>query len=660
MSAAAKRSFAALSIHNYRLYFAGQIASLAGNWMQIVAELWLILQLTDSGAAVGIATALQFAGILFFGALGGALADRFDKRKLLIVTQTAMAAPALALFAFSLAGAAELWVVYALIAVRGLVLAVDNPARQAFVVEMVGRDRVVNAVSLNSIIVHSARIAGPAIAGTLIAIWGVTPCFAVNALTFIAMIAALALMRPSELQSPPEHDGGRPSDRRRVPPRDAHAGVAYAAAADGGTGNPRLQLPGDHAAARPLQLRRRGLLLFAVDDRDGRRRDRRLAADGSRSSLGLRVTAAGAGFFSLAALLAALAPTLPLEMAALVLLGGASVIFAASINTGLQLAAEPHMRGRVMALYSIVFLGSTPIGGPIAGWLSGAVSPRAALVMGGVTAALVTVAALQASRRGRCGGRGEQRPRGHPSRSTPAPEERRRRRAPGELAGRITAEGGGGGAGGGGRLGRRGRRREPASRDEPHTNELGQRAEHADRAAGPGDRGASAGGGEGRLPATTTYRRAEYSLTQGPGWSEGGGERGKREEREEEGGRREGGGGRRQGPARRPSHRPILEKASSRQAGSRSGTAPQADARLRDRLQADSRTTITVGGPGTPWGCSPGWSRRFAAPFVGGGGFGGGVGRVFLGTAFPVTVTPGAVAFHAFGGRAGWSPGEIG
>ena len=172
MSAALRKSFASLQVPNYRLYFGGQVVSLAGNWMQIVAELWLILSLTGSGVAVGLATALQFAGILLFGALGGALADRFDKRKLLMVSQTGMAVPALLLFVIAATGVAEAWMVFALIGLRGLVLAVDNPARQSFVIEIVGADRVVNAVSLNSVLIHSARITGPAIAGIVIALAG--------------------------------------------------------------------------------------------------------------------------------------------------------------------------------------------------------------------------------------------------------------------------------------------------------------------------------------------------------------------------------------------------------------------------------------------------------------------------------------------------------
>ncbi len=161
MTAAVRRSFASLTVPNYRLYFSGMLASLAGSWMQIVAELWLILTLTGSGVAVGLATALQFTGLLLLGAWGGALADRFDKRRLLMVTQAAMALPALALFALWVAGLVTVPVVLALIAVRGVALALDIPLRQAFVIEIVGRDRVINAVSLNSVLVQGVRLPGP-------------------------------------------------------------------------------------------------------------------------------------------------------------------------------------------------------------------------------------------------------------------------------------------------------------------------------------------------------------------------------------------------------------------------------------------------------------------------------------------------------------------
>ncbi|MCB0871604.1 MAG: MFS transporter, partial [Solirubrobacterales bacterium] len=167
MIAALRRSFDSLSVPNYRRYFKGQVVSLSGNWMQTVAEVWLILSLTGSGFAVGIATALQFLPIMLFGALGGSLADRFAKRDLLMVTQALLIVPPLVMLGLTATGLVTPMMIFGLILIRGSLLAIDNPARQAFVMEMVGPDRIVNAVSLNSVIVHSARVAGPAFAGIL-------------------------------------------------------------------------------------------------------------------------------------------------------------------------------------------------------------------------------------------------------------------------------------------------------------------------------------------------------------------------------------------------------------------------------------------------------------------------------------------------------------
>src|SRR5215211_996639 len=202
VTAALDRTFSSLRIPNYRRYCAGQIVSISGNWMQIVAEMWLIVQLTGSGAAVGITAGLQFLPVLLFGAWGGVLADRFDKRALLTITQLCMAIPALALWGLTAGGAIEAWMVFALVLLRGSVTAIDNPARQAFVMEMVGPDRVVNAVALNSVVVHTARIVGPAAAGAVIALVGVSTCFAINAATFVVMIAALRLMDRRALLTP--------------------------------------------------------------------------------------------------------------------------------------------------------------------------------------------------------------------------------------------------------------------------------------------------------------------------------------------------------------------------------------------------------------------------------------------------------------------------
>jgi len=381
VSAGLRRSFDSLAVPNYRRYFAGQLISLSGNWMQTVAALWLVLSLTGSGVAVGLTTALQFLPMLLFGAWGGLLADRFHKRQLLMVTQVLMAVPALGLFAVTALGIAAPWMVYLAVATMGLVNSVDNPTRQSFVIEMVGADRVVNAVSLNSVIVQSARIAGPAVAGVLIALLGVAPCFAVNALTFVAMIAALWSMDPRQLSAAPRAGRERGAIR---------AGLRYVWA------TPELAVPlalmalvgtfgFNFQVVLPMLARfsfEGGAGVYAV----------LVSAMGVGSVAGALVTGAhgrtGPGLiggaalaFGATALLAAAAPGLAVEILALALLGAAAVTFAATINSTLQLAVEPQMRGRVMALYSVVFLGSTPIGGPLTGWLSQTYDPRFALLL---------------------------------------------------------------------------------------------------------------------------------------------------------------------------------------------------------------------------------------------------------------------------------------
>ena len=406
MRSALGRSFESLSVPNYRLYFAGQLVSLSGNWMQIVAEMWLILQLTGSGVAVGITSALQFLPMLLFGAWGGLLADRLSKRRLLILTQALMAIPALALWGVTAAGVVTPAMVFALVFARGAVNAVDNPTRQSFVMEMVGGDRIVNAVSLNSVLIHSARIVGPAGAGAMIATVGVEPCFLVNALSFVAMIFALRAMEPAELSAAPR------ADRE---PGAVRAGIAYVAT------NPSLAIPmAMMALVGTLGFNFQVILplLANFTFEGGAAAYTSLAAAmaagsvvgalaaGARGRVGPRLLiAASLGFGGLAAVAAA-APTLPLAAIALAPVGAASVTFAAGVNSSLQLGADPTMRGRVMALYSIVFLGSTPIGGPIAGWLSETVSPRAALLLAAAAATIAAIGAWFAyERSGSLGGR---------------------------------------------------------------------------------------------------------------------------------------------------------------------------------------------------------------------------------------------------------------
>jgi MFS family permease len=381
LTAAIRHSFNSLEVPNYRRYFAGQLISLTGTWMQTVAAIWVILTLTDSGVAVGLTTALQFLPMLLIGAWGGLLADRLPKRKLLMTTQALMAIPAVWLLAVTATGVVAPWMVYLGVFAMGAVNAVDNPTRQSFVFEMVGPDRVVNAVSLNSVIVQAARIVGPALAGILIATVGVVPCFALNALTFVAMIFALRGMDPARLHAAPvaEHERGAIRAGLRYVRRTPELMVPLALMGLVGTlgFNFQVVLPllakfsfesGAMTYAALVSAMAVGSIAGAL-------------VNGHRGRTGPRLIAGGALAFGISALLAAAMPSLALEILMLALLGAAAVTFAATINSTLQLAVTPEMRGRVMALYSVVFLGSTPIGAPLTGWLAQSYDPRVALLL---------------------------------------------------------------------------------------------------------------------------------------------------------------------------------------------------------------------------------------------------------------------------------------
>jgi MFS family permease len=394
-----RRSVASLTLPNYRRFFIGQVVSVSGNWMQNVAAMWLVLHLTGSGTAVGLTAAAQFTPLLLVGAWGGLIADRLPKRRLLTITQALLALPPLILFGLVTTGSVQAWMVIALAFAGGCVTAFDNPARQSFVVEIVGADRVVNAVSLNSVVVQSSRIAGPGAAAAVIALGGVGPCFLINGLSFFVMIAALRRMNPLELQPAP------PAVREKGQLR---AALRYVAA------TPALRLPlvmmavvGTFSFNFPTLLPLLAKFTFHGTATAFALLSGALAAGsitgaltmGSRERVDNRFLALSAFAFGALTLVAAIAPSYGLMLVALALVGVASVSFSAGTNSAVQLAATPEMRGRVMALYSIVFIGSTPIGAPIVGWLSSAVDPRAGLALGGIAALGTGLVALLGPRR---------------------------------------------------------------------------------------------------------------------------------------------------------------------------------------------------------------------------------------------------------------------
>ncbi|HUF83084.1 MAG TPA: MFS transporter [Acidimicrobiia bacterium] len=390
-----RRTFRSMSVRNFRLYFFGQFVSATGTWMQSIAQMWLVLQLTGSGVALGITTALQFTPMLVAGAWGGVVADRVDKRRLLVTTQILSGGLAGLLAAITAFGVVELWMIYGLALLLGCVTALDNPARRAFVVEMVGAEHVSNAVSLSSALFTAARVFGPALAAVVIAVAGVSWCFLANAGSYLAAIIAFLLMRRREFVSV------EPIPRA---PGQLREGLRYA------WSTPALRVPlvmtaviGTLAFNAQVVLALLARRTFAGDAGTygalyaalsiGAVAGALIAAHQQAATQRFLVLAAAAYGALLTA--AAVAPTLAIEMAVLVPTGAAGVAFVAMANGVLQTHTAPAMRGRVMALFSVAFLGSTPIGGPIVGWVSQAFGPRAGLALGGL-AALATAGVVWA------------------------------------------------------------------------------------------------------------------------------------------------------------------------------------------------------------------------------------------------------------------------
>jgi MFS family permease len=391
-----QRTFASLKIRNYRLYFFGQAVSLCGTWMQTIGQTWLVLQITKSGTQLGLIVAAQFLPVLFFAPFGGIVADRFDKRKILYFTQSASAMLALVLGILVATGSVQLWMVYVLAILLGCVNTIDNPARQTFIFEMVGKDSLQNAVSLNSTQVNLARVIGPAIGGGIIAGLGLAPCFFINALSFIAVLIALFMMTAEELNPAPkaEHKKGQLMEGFRYIKSNKILRETLLMMAIIGT------LTYEFAVILPLvaQFTFHGnagtYAALTVAMGLGSMAGGLYTASRKKIKPGTLVNAAW--LFGATMLLAAIAPSFILVLAALVLVGFFSINFLSTGNTTLQLESEPSMRGRVMSLWTMAFLGSTPIGGPIIGFIGEHAGPRWGLVLGGIAALVAaSIGALQ-------------------------------------------------------------------------------------------------------------------------------------------------------------------------------------------------------------------------------------------------------------------------
>jgi MFS family permease len=406
---------------NYRLFFFGQLVSVIGTWMQTIAQSFLVLEMTHSGTQLGLTTAVRFLPMLLFGPAGGLFADRHDKRRVLYVTQ-ALAGLLAAAFAICLAaGGMHLWVVYVLAAALGFVNVFDNPARQSFISEMVPETDLPNAVLLNSVAMNMARVFGAAVGGTVAAVLGLTLCFTLNAVSYGAVLLSLALMSTAALypaKKVAKKKGQVVAGLRYVrTQREILVPLIMIAVVGTLAWEFQVTLPLMassvfhgwifHNAAAAYGVMASVMGAGAVVG--GLVSAGRSRAAGAPASSGPRSLCLAAIGWGIAITAAALAPNMPVELIAMAFVGYGSITFNSLAKTSLQLAAKPEMRGRVMALWALAWLGSTPIGGPIVGWIGQEAGARWALIVGGVaTLACGLVALSWAIGHGRASGRGRE------------------------------------------------------------------------------------------------------------------------------------------------------------------------------------------------------------------------------------------------------------
>lgn len=385
-------------MRNYRLYAGGQLASNTGTWMQRTAQDWLVVELTHgSGTALGTTMALQFLPMLLFGLWGGVIADRFPKRRILMVTRASMGVVSLILGLLVLTGGAHLWHIYALAFGLGLITTVDNPSRQSFVVEIVGREHVPNAVALNSATFNTGRVLGPAVAGLLIGFVGMSPVLLLSAATYVGMLAGLGMMRERQLYAAEPVRKGRGRVRE---------GLRYV------RGSPVLLLPiiiggvlGTFAFNFQLMIALMAKHTFGRGASEFGLLSSALAVGAlvgallaaRRRQASQRAVVGAAVAFGVLAVVSGLMPTYIAFMLLLIPVGICTQMFGTSANAFLQLRSAPAVRGRVMALYVMVFLGGKPLGAPLMGWVGETLGARFTLIIGGLlsmTVAVVVAAVL--------------------------------------------------------------------------------------------------------------------------------------------------------------------------------------------------------------------------------------------------------------------------
>ncbi|MCI3276807.1 MFS transporter [Streptomyces cylindrosporus] len=386
--------FASLRIRNYRLFAIGQTISVVGNWMQNIAVGWLTLQLTHSGTVLGIVTGARYLPVLLLGVWGGLVVDRHDTRTLLTVTQICFAAQAAVLTLLSWAHLTTLPLLVLLMLTIGFTNAFDNPARQSLISELVDREHLANAVAVNSTCINTAKLLGPGLAGLVIAALGVTPCFALDTVSFLAVIASLHMLRTAEML---------PAQREVRAQGQIRAAVAYVCR------TPELLYPmvmvyvtGVFTWEFPVSLPLLTTSAFHAGP-SGYGAAMAVMSAGAvlggfvavrRRRLGTRSLAVSAVIWGTLICAAALAPTLAVTLAALLCVGSASITFNSSAKTLMQLTAAPQMRGRVLSIWSIGWLGGTVVGAPAVGAIGATWGARSALLVGGLAASGIGVVVL--------------------------------------------------------------------------------------------------------------------------------------------------------------------------------------------------------------------------------------------------------------------------
>jgi len=393
-----RQTFSSLKVPNYRLYFGGQSISLAGTWMQMTAQAWLVLTLTHSSTDLGFVVALQTLPVLLLAPYGGVIADRIDKRRLMVVLQSVMGLQALTLGLLTVLGVVQLWEICGLAVILGLNNAFETPSRQAFVREMVGVDELRNAVTLNAVTQNAARAVGPAIAGVLIATAGVGICFVINAASFIAVVSSLLLMDRTALErsAPVARERGQLREGLRYATHTPQIAVPLAImglvgmlAYEFQVSLPVLSRTTFHGGSEAYGFMTGAMGIGAVIGG---------LFTAARSRMGLRPMIIALVAFGVAILALVVSPSLVVVDIVLFFVGWASVSFVSIASSTIQLSAAPNMRGRSIALWQVAVQGTTPIGGPLIGWIIGESDPKVGLAVGGLACLVAAVGGVVLAR----------------------------------------------------------------------------------------------------------------------------------------------------------------------------------------------------------------------------------------------------------------------